>query len=160
LAFTVAAQKDFPSWGWWIVNGATTLYENWPIDSKRDLSLNHIMFGEVSAWFFKALGGIRPDPAKPGFKNIILQPHFVSGLNHSTVTHRSPYGEIVSKWERKNEEIIYSVTIPANSTADLFLQEGMKPKKVTLNDGKTTINLQRNDKNGYHLLAGSYIIVL
>ena len=158
LAFTVASQKDFPSWGWWIVNGATTLYENWPIDVKRDLSLNHIMFGEVSAWFFKALGGIKPDPAQPGFKNVILRPNFVSGLNYATVSHQSPYGEIVSKWERKRREIIYSVTIPANSTADLYLPQ--KVKKITLAGGKTTLNLQKNDGNGYRLVAGSYVFEL
>ena len=43
LAYEVAAQETFPSWGWWIVNGATTLYENWPIDATKDISLNHIM---------------------------------------------------------------------------------------------------------------------
>ena len=160
LAFTMASQKDYPSWGWWIVNGATTLYENWSIDAKHDLSLNHDMFGEVSAWFFKALGGIKPDPSRPGFKNIILQPHFVTGLTFSTVSHRSPYGEIVSKWERKRKDVIYSVTIPANSTADLYLPKEIKVKKVTLADGKTTVNLQKNAENGYHLLAGSYIFVL
>ncbi len=159
LAYTVASQKDFPSWGWWIVNGATTLYENWPIDAKRDLSLNHIMFGEVSAWFFKALGGIKPDPAQPGFKNILLHPNFVTGLTHATVSHRSPYGEIVSKWERKKKDIIYSVTIPANSTADLYLPEGTQVKKVKLADGKA-IDLQKNADNGYRLLAGSYVFEL
>jgi len=160
LAFTVASQQDFPSWGWWIVNGATTLYENWPIDSKRDLSLNHIMFGEVCAWFFKALGGIKPDPAQPGFKNIILQPHFVTGLTYSTVSHHSPYGEIISKWERKKKDVIYSVTVPANSTADVYLPESVQLKKVTLADGKTTVNLQQNTGNGYRLPAGSFVFEL
>jgi len=160
LAYTVASQKDFPSWGWWIVNGATTLYENWPIDAKRDLSLNHIMFGEVSAWFFKALGGIKPDPEQPGFKNIILRPNFVAGLDYATVSHRSPYGEIVSKWERKKKDTIYSVTVPANSTADLYLPEGVQMKKVTLADWKTTVSLQKNTENGYRLLAGSYLFEL
>ena len=160
LAYTVAAQKDFPSWGWWIVNGATTFYENWPIDAKNDLSLNHIMFGEVNAWFFKALGGIKPDPEQPGFKNVILQPNFVTGLTYTTVKHQSPYGEIVSKWERKKKDIIYAVTIPANSSADLYLPEQVQVKKITLADGKTNLSLQKNTGNGYHLQAGSYIFDL
>ena len=82
LAYKVASQETFPSWGWWMVNGATTLYENWPIDAKSDISMNHIMFGEIGAWLYKALGGIRPDPDQPGFKNILLEPHFVKGLDH------------------------------------------------------------------------------
>jgi alpha-L-rhamnosidase len=118
------------------------------------------MFGEVNAWFYKALGGLKPDPAQPGFKNIILQPHFVKGLTYATVTHHSPYGEIVSKWERRKQDIIYSVTIPANSTADLYLPEKAQLKKVTLADGKTNLSPQKNTGNGYHLQAGSYVFEL
>jgi len=103
------------------------------------------------------LGGIKPDPAQPGFKNIILRPNFVAGLSYATVSHRSPYGEIVSKWERKKNDIFYSVTIPANSTADLYLPEGVQVKKATLADGKTAVSLQKNAGNGYRLAAGSYI---
>ena len=72
LAYTLASQATFPSWGWWIVNGATTLYENWPLDTKSDISLNHIMFGEIGAWMYKAPGGINPDEENPGFRNIFL----------------------------------------------------------------------------------------
>lgn len=117
LAYKVAAQETFPSWGWWIKNGATTLYENWPIDAKSDISMNHIMFGEIGAWFYKALGGIKPDPKYPGFKNILLEPHFAGGLQHFEASHTGPYGTIVSSWKRLGNVIIYSVIVPPNSTA-------------------------------------------
>jgi alpha-L-rhamnosidase len=131
-AYKVASQETFPSWGWWMVNGATTLYENWPIDAKSDISLNHIMFGEISAWFYKALGGIRPDPAQPGFKNILLEPHFVQGLNHFEASHLGPYGMITSGWKRNKGKLEYNVTIPANSSATIILpskniKEGKQP---------------------------------
>jgi alpha-L-rhamnosidase len=61
VAYKVASQESYPSWGWWIVNGATSLYENWPIDAKSDISMNHIMFGEIGAWLYKGLAGIFPD---------------------------------------------------------------------------------------------------
>jgi alpha-L-rhamnosidase len=121
IAYKVASQETYPSWGWWIVNGATTLYENWPIDAKSDISLNHIMFGEINAWYYKALGGMRPDPAFPGFKNTLLEPHFVKGLNHFEASHTGPYGTIISGWTRNREKLEYNVTIPANSTATLVL---------------------------------------
>lgn len=117
LAYKVAAQETFPSWGWWIVNGATTLYENWNIDSERDISLNHIMFGEVGAWLYKGLGGIYTDEAQPGFKNVILKPSFPEGLNEFEASHESPYGLIVSSWKKKGKKVFYTVIIPANSTA-------------------------------------------
>lgn len=121
LAYRVAAQETFPSWGWWIKNGATTLYENWPIDAKSDISMNHIMFGEIGAWYYKALGGIKPDPAQPGFKHVRLEPHFVAGLNGFEASHEGPYGTIRSAWKRSKKGVTYSVTIPPNSTATLRL---------------------------------------
>jgi alpha-L-rhamnosidase len=122
LAFRLASSRTYPSWGWWMVNGATTLYENWKIDAVNDISLNHIMFGEIGAWFYKALGGMRPDPEHPGFKNILLEPCFVKGLDSFSCYHDGPFGRIVSSWKRINNTIEYQVTIPPNSRASLILQ--------------------------------------
>lgn len=135
IAYKVAAQKTFPSWGWWIENGATTLYENWNIQAESDISLNHIMFGEIGAWIYKGLGGIRPDAAQPGFKNVILNPNFVTGLAHFEAKHQSPYGEIISSWKRTGKGVTYNVTIPANSTATVILP-AIKGSTVKL-EGKT-----------------------
>ncbi len=121
VAYQVASQKTYPSWGWWIVNGATTLYENWKIDAKSDISLNHIMFGEISAWLYQGLGGIYADPAKPGFKNILLKPNFVTGLNHFEASHESPYGLIQSSWTKAAGSVSYTVIIPPNAAATVTL---------------------------------------
>jgi alpha-L-rhamnosidase len=128
IAYRIASQETYPSWGWWIKNGATTLYENWNIDAGSDISLNHIMFGEIGAWYYKGLGGIQIDPKQPGFKNVILEPHFVQGLEHFESSHEGPYGNIISSWKKEGGMISYSVTIPANSTAEIRLTEipGMK----------------------------------
>jgi alpha-L-rhamnosidase len=155
LAYTVASQETFPSWGWWIKNGATTLLENWPIDAKSDISQNHIMFGEIDAWFFKALGGIKPDPEKPGFENIILQPYFVKGLDSFEAKHKGPYGEIVSSWKREANKIAYNVTIPANSTASLILTA----KSVSKN-GKVLSNNKEIQPLNLKLNAGTYLFTI
>lgn len=160
VAYKLASQETFPSWGWWMVNGATTLHENWPIDAKSDVSMNHIMFGEIDAWFYKALGGIKPDPENPGFKNIILRPSFVDGLTYSKAVHKSPFGEIISNWTRKKKSIIYSITIPANSTADLFLPETYTLKETRLPSTGKPVLLEKNAKGSYHLIAGKYELKL
>jgi len=130
-AYKVAAQDTYPSWGWWIVNGATTLLENWDLQAERDISDNHMMFGEIGGWFYKGLGGIFPDADTPGFKNIILRPNFVKELKHFEADHESPYGKIVSKWEwKKKNTLLYEVTIPANSTATLYLPDYVKGDKL------------------------------
>lgn len=162
LAYELALQKTFPSWGWWIVNGATTLYENWPINSKSDISLNHIMFGEIGAWFYKSPGGIYPDEQQPGFKNTLLKPDFVKGLNSFEANHTGPYGMILSSWKRKGKKIEYHVIIPPNSSADLV----MKGDKIFENGKALSDNeyikiiKQDNGRNELKLKAGSYLFTI
>ncbi len=158
LAYEVALQKTFPSWGWWIVNGATTLYENWPIDSKSDISLNHIMFGEIGAWFYKSLGGMYTDEKQPGFKNVILKPDFVKGLNSFEASHLGPYGMIVSSWKRTGKKIEYRVSIPANSTAELSLKgvKILEGGKALPENKAVKIVSQVGGVNIMNLKAGSY----
>ena len=115
LAYEITASKEFPSWGYWIANGATTLYENWDLSAESDLSLNHIMFGEIGAWFYKALGGINIDENQPGFKNTLLQPHFVKDLEDFKASHKAPFGTIISEWKRVGETVVYTVVVPPNS---------------------------------------------
>ncbi len=136
-AYQLATQDTFPSWGWWIKNGATTLYENWDITLSRDLSLNHIMFGEISAWMYKSLGGIKTDEAQPGFRNILLQPNFVSGLNQFEAKHTGPYGQIVSSWSRQEGKILYHVEVPPGSTATITFPEGITEVSKKEKSGKT-----------------------
>ena len=158
LAYEVASQETFPSWGWWIVNGATTFYENWSLDAGSDISMNHIMFGEINAWYYKALGGIFPDESQPGFKNIVLRPNFVTGLSLFEASHESPYGNVVSSWRRKGKTIEYKVTIPANSTATLYLngksiRENNKPLEK---NSLIEIKKSGQDRHEINLKSGSY----
>ncbi|GAA4201328.1 glycoside hydrolase family 78 protein [Pedobacter jeongneungensis] len=150
VAYKVAAQKTYPSWGWWMENGATTLYENWPIDAKSDISMNHIMFGEIGAWLYKSPGGIKPDEKQPGFKHIILDPHIMEGLDNFEASHIGPYGKISSAWKRTNNGIRYDITIPANSTASINLP---------VNSGASiSVNGKITSSNKIDLAAGKYVI--
>ena len=120
------------------------------------------MFGEIGAWFYKSLGGIYPDEQQPGFKNIILRPDFVKGLNGFEASHTGPYGEISSSWKRTGSKIEYRITIPPNSTADLWL----KGNKI-MEDGKE-LSEKSFDKmvknasgmNRIDLKSGSYLFVI
>ncbi|MGF7232886.1 alpha-L-rhamnosidase C-terminal domain-containing protein, partial [Arachidicoccus sp.] len=149
IAYRLATQNTFPSWGWWIVNGATTLYENWDITKKRDLSLNHIMFGQIGAWLFKVIGGIKVDEQHPGFKNILLEPHFIDSLSYFSSEHTSPYGKIISSWQRKGGAIYYDVTVPANSTATINFSV-KKGQSLFLN------KIAIKNEQGYPIASGKY----
>jgi len=118
VAFKVTAQTTQPSWGYWIKQGATTLWEKW---DDSDGSHNHVMFGDVSAWFFKSLAGIRPDESGPGFKKIIIKPAIVGDLTWVKCGYDSIHGKIVSNWQRDGDKLTMDVTIPANTTATVYV---------------------------------------
>lgn len=130
-AYKLAVQNSYPSWGEWVVNGATTLLENWDLKATRDISDNHMMFGEIGGWFYKGIGGIFPDPEYPGFKHILLRPNFPAELDKFEAKHQSPYGEIRSAWERKGKQIVCHVTVPANSTATFYAPNNVKGERMT-----------------------------
>ena len=123
VAFDMATQTTFPSYGLWMERGATTLWEAWD----GGTSLNHIMFGDVSAWMFKALAGINPDPERPGFQHIIIRPQPVRGLTWVRAAHHAMQGWIRSAWRTEGDRFMLDVTVPANATATVFLPVKMDP---------------------------------
>ncbi|MNK63211.1 Bacterial alpha-L-rhamnosidase [compost metagenome] len=142
-AYKVAVQDTYPSWGWWIVNGATTLLENWDLKATRDISDNHMMFGEIGGWFFKSIGGILPDPTQAGFKNVLLKPIFPKELKESSISYQSPYGNILSSWKVKGNKVEYTVEIPANATATFYPPENIRNSNaVQLEAGKYQMDLE------------------
>jgi alpha-L-rhamnosidase len=121
-AYNLITQPQFPGWAWWINQGATTLWESWDGGASR----NHIMFGDISAWFYKYLAGIRPDPKQPGFKHTIIRPYLAPELEWVRAEHESPYGTIHSAWQRQNGQYRLEVHLPANTSGSIYL-----PKAVT-----------------------------
>ncbi|MBB1283761.1 family 78 glycoside hydrolase catalytic domain [Flavisolibacter sp. BT320] len=125
LAYAIANKRDFPGWGHMLENGATTLWESW---EKPDTvtSMNHPMFGSVSEWFYRSLLGI--NAAAPGFAKITIKPQPVADLSWAKGTYHSIQGPIVSEWKKEGGQFFLSVTIPANTTADVWIpaKEGQK----------------------------------
>ncbi|MDX9973764.1 MAG: family 78 glycoside hydrolase catalytic domain, partial [FCB group bacterium] len=117
VAYAVASSKTFPSWGRWMEQGATTLWENWD----GSLSRNHIMFGDISAWFYKTLAGINVDPAQPGFKHVVIKPRIAGGLTWVKAEHESMYGTIKSAWRQEDGALKLDVTVPTNTTATVYV---------------------------------------
>jgi alpha-L-rhamnosidase len=113
VAYRMIAQQDEPGWGWWLAQGATTLWEQWNGTESR----NHIMFGDVSAWFYKALAGIQPDPQAPGFKHFFIRPNVVGDLTSARGQYDSIHGRIVSEWTLEKGCFKLHVVVPPNTTA-------------------------------------------
>lgn len=112
-AYKVVTQTTYPSWGYWIAQGATTLHENWRTDVIIDNSLNHIMFGEVGAWLYKSLAGIRLDENQPAFRKTHIKPYFPKDLECLDVSYKTSYGKLQLEWQKKGKEVIYHLHVPA-----------------------------------------------
>jgi alpha-L-rhamnosidase len=125
VMYRIASKTTFPSWGYWIEKGATTLWQNWDGTQSR----NHVMFGSIDEWFYKAIAGIRPDPGKPGFRRVIIYPEFIDDLEWAKGSYDSWRGTIRSEWEKTDREIRLNVEIPANTSAYVYLPDS-DPKKM------------------------------
>ncbi|MCX6894982.1 MAG: hypothetical protein NTZ16_05665 [Verrucomicrobia bacterium] len=77
--------------------------------------------GDLVIWFYENLAGIAPDPAQPGFKHILMRPQPVGDLKWVKATHVSPYGLIASEWQIEKGELEWKITVPANTTATVWL---------------------------------------
>ncbi|MGA2625027.1 MAG: glycoside hydrolase family 78 protein [Bacteroidota bacterium] len=124
IAFTFATNTTYPSWGYMAEMGATTIWELWNGNSADPAmnSGNHVMLvGDFVIWLYEHLGGIRPDPAWPGFKHIVLQPVLTGDLTFVNATHKSPYGLISSRWQREKDKFTWDVLVPTNTLATVYV---------------------------------------
>lgn len=128
IAWLLAGNRKYPSWGYMTEQGATTIWELWNGDtaSEKMNSGNHVMLlGDLVSWLYEDIAGIEADPMKPGFKHIIMRPAFnTDEINHINASYKSVYGNIVSRWEKKNGLLKWHIEIPANTSADIHLPDG------------------------------------
>jgi alpha-L-rhamnosidase len=109
---------DFPSWlSMTRGSGSDVMKETW----NGGAALMPSLGGNIAAWNMESLAGIRPDPEGPGFKKTIIKPNMVGDLQWVKSHHDSPYGRIASNWKREGGKISMDVTIPANTTATVFV---------------------------------------
>ena len=133
LALKMATDTTYPSWGYMVKKGATTIWELWNGDT-GDPSMNsgnHVMLlGDLIIWYYEYLGGIRP--LAPGYSKIQLKPYPIEGLDHVNCSYRSVSGLIESKWCRKGNRFIWDITIPANTTAEVYMptKDGYAEKQI------------------------------
>jgi alpha-L-rhamnosidase len=155
LLYKVLNKRDYPSFGNWIENGATTLWQEW--DGSR--SLNHMMFGSFSEFFYEGLAGINSDLDHPGFKHFYITPSFVKSIDWVKSSHQSPFGKIQSDWTRQSNEIIFEFSIPTNSKATVRIPSS----EFSITSGEKVLNkldiFRLNDETNFHLGSGSYKIV-
>jgi alpha-L-rhamnosidase len=128
VAYRLLNNDTFPSWGYQIKNGATTMWEHWgslrPDGTFSDPSMNsfnHYAYGAVGNWMYQNIAGLKPDNAKPGFKHFFIEPKPGGGLTSAKAGYDSVYGKIVSNWEITGDVFKLNVEIPVNTTATVSI---------------------------------------
>jgi len=118
IGWNMTSAQDYPSW-YSMTAGSDQdlLKEIWAGGQALMPSLG----GNIAAWHHQALGGIRPDPAGPGFKKIILKPNIVGDLHWVESNYDSVHGRIASHWRKRDGQLLMEVTVPANTTATVFV---------------------------------------
>jgi alpha-L-rhamnosidase len=122
VAFRVATQESYPSWGYMLANGATTLWERWELATGSGMnSHNHPMLGSVGAWIYRTIAGIQADPNGPGFARFDLRPHFDERLDHARAVLQTVRGEVQVAWKRDAGQLVLQAVVPVGSQARIFL---------------------------------------
>jgi alpha-L-rhamnosidase len=141
IAYRIASNTDYPSWGYMVNRNATTFWELWNGDtaSPQMNSQNHVMLlGDLLVWFYEDLAGIKTDSSKPAFKQLIMKPEPVEGLNFVNASYHSVQGTIKSSWKKENKMFMWNITIPANSRAIIYVP-ALTINGVTEGDKKATL---------------------
>jgi alpha-L-rhamnosidase len=140
LAYDLAVQTSFPSWGYMVANGATTLWELW--QNKTGPSMNshdHHMMGSVDAWFYEALGGINVDPEQPGYRRIRIEPQVVRDLTSVSATVGTVRGDVTSSWTHEPGVIALQVDVPVNSSSSVSIPAEDEMTEITVHEGDRVV---------------------
>lgn len=124
LAYKIATNKTYPSWGYMIEKGATTIWELWNGDAANPMmnSGNHqMLLGDLLIWYYENLAGIKTDSKAVAFKKVIMNPIFPDGLDFVDASLDTKYGVVKSAWKKTADGFTWSITIPANASAEVYL---------------------------------------
>jgi alpha-L-rhamnosidase len=127
-AYRLLLSREAPSWGYMVDHGATTIWERWDgyiegrgyQDPGMD-SFNHYAFGSVGEWIWRNVAGINPDEQKPGYEHFTIRPVLGGGLTWAKGEYHSIRGKIVSSWRIEDGKLELDVTVPANTTATVYV---------------------------------------
>lgn len=165
LAYKIASQRTYPSWGYMIENGATAIWELWNGNTANPKmnSQNHVMLlGDLMVWYYENLLGIKSDYDKPGFKKIIMKPELIDGLNYAKGSYQSIHGLIESSWKKSGKSFNWDITVPVNTTAVVYIPassiKAVKEGKYPIASSSTGIKFikMENGRAVFEVGSGTY----
>jgi alpha-L-rhamnosidase len=169
-AFQLLETQEFPSWGYSIAQGATSIWERWDgyvrgrgFQGAGMNSFNHYAFGAVGEWMYENILGIQLDPESPGFKHFLLKPLPGGSLTWAEGSYHSISGKIKVKWKKEKGKFQYIIVVPANTTATVYMPS--KSADMVQMDGQKLSDFTDSGKvkykDGYtrfKVKSGSYVL--
>ncbi|MCW2898814.1 MAG: rhamnosidase [Streptosporangiaceae bacterium] len=126
VAYRLLQQRTFPSWGYQIDKGATTMWERWdsikPDGSFQDKgmnSFNHYAYGSVGEWMYQNITGI--SAGEPGYRRVVIRPRPGGDVHRASGRYDSVYGPITTRWEVRDGRFTLDVSVPVNTTAEVWV---------------------------------------
>ncbi len=124
LAHHLITKPEFPSFGYQIVSGSTSLWESFWLADREQSSLNHHFFGDIISWFMQNLAGLQVNPHRRNPAEIRFHPRFIDKLDYAEGTYNSVAGEVSIRWERQGEDILCRCSVPEGSPAEFICDIG------------------------------------
>jgi len=165
VAYRLLLSTEYPSWGYLVDHGATTMWERWNGDQMRGdpsmNSYNHYAYGAVGDWIYRYAAGIDTIAQEPGFHVISLHPNFDARLGSVDFSYESSYGTIHSAWTVSGKQATWNLTIPPNATGRLTLTAAEQAAyrldgKVLKGNSKIPGGTEVNGKKVFDVPAGTY----
>ncbi|MGA7339677.1 MAG: family 78 glycoside hydrolase catalytic domain [Terracidiphilus sp.] len=168
LVYTLFLNTEYPSWGYMVAHGATTMWERWNGDQMRGdpsmNSYNHYAYGAVADWIYRYAAGVDATPLDAGFHTVVLHPTFDARLGSVSFDYASAYGPIHSDWKVANGDAVWHLTIPANTTGWLPLTAAeaanYKLDGAPLTENKLATPSTANNQSGFELASGTYTLTI
>lgn len=155
IAYQIATNTDYPSWGYMAENGATTIWELWNGNTANPEmnSANHVMLlGDLIIWYYENLAGIKS--GSEAFKTIEMKPEFIEKLYGVKASYHSIRGEISSEWKNEAGKFTWKISIPANTKALVYL-----PTNFVKNIKESNQNLSQNKSTKFLKIEQNRVVL-
>jgi hypothetical protein len=145
IVYDMTSDDKVPGYLFQVRKGATALTESWA--ALEEVSNDHLMLGHMMQWFYDGAGGIKQEDTSVAYKTIIIAPEPILGLDKGSVSFESPYGTIYSEWDHQYSFHVFTIKVPANTTATIYLPT---PPNKTILESNTPLAMHREIKSlGY-----------
>ncbi|CAG7618591.1 Alpha-L-rhamnosidase [Paenibacillus solanacearum] len=132
-AVKLVLQKEYPSWLYSVLKGATTMWEHWDgikpdgsFWSTAMNSYNHYAYGSIGDWMYQVLAGLDTDRETPGYKHLQIRPQTGEGFEWVRATLNTMYGTAASGWSKQPDgRLSVEITVPPNTTASVELPQAL-----------------------------------